>query len=276
MERKKYFSKRNKNTTIGFDQVLEKFKTVYKILTDKDFFKELAGIYSDITPELIRNEASLRLSIQPFPIDRLDYWGTTTENLFDIIEFFYDYVSQPFGSVSKTTDTNWRFEDYEGYSKADGQTIYREYINMFLNDFEEGYELNSKGQIITIGRDGTELLYNVPTPEFDFENIEKIVQESIQRWRMRSLTLDERREVIKRLADVFEWLKKSKNLAAVLDKKDDKLIFEIVNGFDIRHHNPDQKTNYDKSIWYSWMFHFYLATYHAVIRLIQKSKQSST
>ena len=42
----------------------------------------------------------------------------------------------------------------------------------------------------------------------------------------------------------------------------------IANNFSLRHHNSDQIQNYDQDIWYSWIFHFYLAKYHAVIRLI--------
>jgi len=54
------------------------------------------------------------------------------------------------------------------------------------------------------------------------------------------------------------------------------MIFDLANNFAIRHHNPTQKSNYDKTIWYSWMFHFYLATYHAVIRLLIKKEKGDT
>lgn len=144
---------------------------------------------------------------------------------------------------------------------------------MFLNDFEDGFELNNTGEIITIGKTGVDILFNANIIEYDLENIDKRIQRATEQWRKRSLSLEERKSIIKDLADVFEWLKKSKELDKVLDKKDDRLIFDIVNNFEIRHHNPEQKGNYDKSIWYSWMFHFYLATYHAVIRMIIRNKE---
>jgi hypothetical protein len=75
------------------------------------------------------------------------------------------------------------------------------------------------------------------------------------------------------MADVFEWLKKAKNLAGVLDKKDESVIFDLANNFAVRHHNPNQKINYDRAIWYSWIFHFYLATYHAAVRLLIKHEK---
>ena len=54
---------------------------------------------------------------------------------------------------------------------------------------------------------------------------------------------------------------------------DEAILFDIINNFSIRHHNPQQKTNYDRDIWYSWMFHFYLATYHAAIRIIKRTER---
>ena len=87
------------------------------------------------------------------------------------------------------------------------------------------------------------------------------------------MALTEKREAIRELADVFEWLKKTKGLATVLDGKDESAIFDLANNFGIRHHNPNQKANYDRAIWYSWIFHFYLATYHAAVRLLIKKEQ---
>lgn len=60
----------------------------------------------------------------------------------------------------------------------------------------------------------------------------------------------------------------------MLDSKDEAAIFELANNFAIRHHNPKQKTNYDQTIWFSWIFHFYLAIYHAAIRLLIKKETS--
>jgi hypothetical protein len=57
-----------------------------------------------------------------------------------------------------------------------------------------------------------------------------------------------------------------------LDKNDENDIFNIANRFGIRHHNIDQKNNYDKPIWYSWIFYYYLATLHAVIRISNRAE----
>jgi len=61
-------------------------------------------------------------------------------------------------------------------------------------------------------------------------------------------------------------------LKEVLTKKDESDLFNIANNFGVRHHNESQKTDYDKPIWYSWMFYYYLATIHASLRLVEKGK----
>jgi hypothetical protein len=95
---------------------------------------------------------------------------------------------------------------------------------------------------------------------------------AIERWRKRHTTLADRKEAVRLLADVFEWLRDTQQLQKVLVKKDEADLFNIANNFSIRHHEQAQKTNYDQAIWYNWMFHFYLATYHATIRLLMKEQ----
>lgn len=54
----------------------------------------------------------------------------------------------------------------------------------------------------------------------------------------------------------MEYLRK--DLKSVITQKDDGDLFQIVNNFGIRHYNDKQKTNYDRAVWLSWMFHFLL------------------
>jgi len=270
--KKQYYSYRKNGTAITFTELIEKYKTVYSLLQNRDYFKQLAGISHANVPDEFQSEASLILPFQPFPIEKWKASEITEDNIFDTIEFMFDYVSKPYGWEDKTTGTGWDYFYYEGYEKETGQNEYREYVNMFLNDYKEGYDLNSSGEIVIIGKAGLDILLSADVIEYDLENIDKHVKWAIQQWKKRNLTLEERKAVIIEFANVFEWLKKVKKLENVLDKGDDKLIFDMVNNFEIRHHNPRQFGNYDKSIWYSWMFHFYLATYHAIVRLLIKEK----
>lgn len=250
----------------------EKLQNLYLHFLEKDYFKE-CGIKNKQISDSIKYEAAIKLSFQPFPLAKWDYFSFTSDHIFETIEFLFDKISKPEGWTYHEDDTGFLYQDYEKYNKEIGQKEFIELANMFLNDYEEGYELSTNGEILTLGEDSLKEILQASILPYDYNNVDLKVQHAVYKWRTRNQTLDDRKAIIRELADVFEWLKKTKNLKEVLDKKDDSLIFELINNFEIRHHNPNQKGNYDKNIWYSWMFHFYLATYHAIIRLLIKYEQ---
>lgn len=55
----------------------------------------------------------------------------------------------------------------------------------------------------------------------------------------------------------------------LLTSSDERDLFNIANNFGVKHHNDKQKTTYDAALWLSWMFYFYLATIHVVLRKIE-------
>jgi len=134
--------------------------------------------------------------------------------------------------------------------------------------------LTEDGTILALGADGLQHILDAEVVAFDESNVDSKVRDAIKKWRNRHLDLAEKRKAIRELADVFEWLKKTQKLQQVLNRKDESAIFEIANNFAIRHHDPKQKSNYDQGIWYNWIFHFYLATYHAVIRSLIKQEKA--
>jgi hypothetical protein len=71
------------------------------------------------------------------------------------------------------------------------------------------------------------------------------------------------------LADVLEYLRPK--IKRVISSKDEGDLFNIANNFGIRHHNDKQKTDYEQSVWLSWMFHFYLATLHMLTRRLDQT-----
>lgn len=269
---RQYYSSRNNPKELRLTGLCQKFVHLYMMLRGKDYFKEETGDSDSTLPEETKHKAALALDFQPYPITEWDERKLTEDNLFDVIEYLYDHVSKPMEMVYMETDSGWNYMDYEGYDKEEGKREYRGYVNAFLNRYRNGYELSRGGQILSIGSHGIQSIISTDLPAFGNENIDLKVQEAILKWRNRHLNIEDRRNAIKDLADVYEWLQKSDLLSSVLNKKDESILFEIVNNFAIRHHNPKQIQNYDKSIWYSWMFHFYLATFHAVSRMINKKQ----
>ena len=267
---KQYYSERNNPKKLTLIGLCTKFLSMYKLLREKDYFKEETGIYGSTVPEETKHKAMLALDFQPFPITEWDDKKLTEDNLFDTIEYLYDQVSKPGEKVDMVSETGYNYWDYDCYDKEAGKKEYRDYTNSFLSRYRDGYELTYEGQILSSGSHGVRNILVADLPILGEKNIDLKMQSAILKWRNRQLSLDGRKEAIRELADVFEWLKKSKKLADVLNKKDESMLFEIVNRFAIRHHNPNQLQNYDKNIWYSWIFHFYLATFHAVARMIAK------
>ncbi len=274
---RRYYSARTRPHALTLAQLYQKLQSLYLMFREKDYFKQRTGIssYSRI-PDQIQHEAALALDFQPFPIGDWEEADITEDHIFDVIEFLYDHVSEPGELVEKQTDTGFNYSDYDTYDVKAGRANFREKANTFLVDYKAGYVLAESGQIIAQGTAGLQYILDADIVPYDVRNVDSKVQHAVSKWRDRHSTPSDKKEAVRELADVFEWLKKTKRLEQVLDRKDESAIFEIANSFAIRHHDPKQKANYDQSIWYSWMFHFYLATYHAVIRLLTKGKKAGS
>ncbi len=271
-----YYSSRNKPVSLTLEQLYQKLQHLYFFFRDKDFFKEKAGITQNYLPDAIKHEAALELIFQPFPIEKWSPEIITEDHIFDTLEFLFDRVSSPEGELAWMTDeTGWNYQDYISYANGPGQKQFRDKANAFLVEYKTGFELTQEGIILARGTDGLQYILDAEIIPYDEINVDNKVRNAITKWRNRRSSLLEKKDAIRELADVFEWLKKTRNLGSVLDNKDESAIFDLANNFGIRHHNPSQKTNYDRAIWYSWIFHFYLATYHATIRLLMKKEKTN-
>jgi len=267
---KRYYSSRNKLKELTVEELYDRLQHLYLLFRNRDYFKLKTRITKTDLPEEIKYKAALAIGFQPFPITKWEFYDITEDHVFDVLEFLYDHVSKPGEWGMMTSDTGYNYYDYESYDDTAGQAEFREEANRFLCDFKTGFELTADGLILALGTGGIEHILEAEIEPYDEINVDRKVRDAIQKWRNRNLDIKERRQAIRELADVFEWLRKSKKLEKILKRKDESALFDIANNFAIRHHNPKQKRDYDESIWYSWILHFYLATYHAVIRLLKR------
>ncbi len=272
---RRYYSSRKQPGSLTPEGLHLKLVNLYLLFRDKDYFKEKAKITKTDLPDAVRYEAAVALTFRLFPIDGWLVNDLTEDHIFDALEFLYDRVSRPGEVAWMTTETTYSYQDYGSYDEKEGRAEFRDHVNVFLADYRSGYELTEEGKILALGTDGLQHILDAEIVPYDETNVDGKVRNAIVKWRNRHLSLDERKAAIRELADVFEWLKKAKSLSSVLDRKDESAIFELANNFAIRHHDPKQKANYDATIWYSWIFHFYLATYHAAIRLLIRHEQKS-
>jgi hypothetical protein len=271
---KRYYSSRTNPKKLTIEEVYIRLQNLYLLFRKGDYFKLKAGITNSYLPDEIGYKAALAIGFQPFPITKWQLCDITEDHIFDVLEFLYDHVSKPGDWGYVTDETGYNYHDYISYDDFEGQKDFSEEANRFLCDYKTGFELTSHGIILALGTDGLQQIIDAEIEPYDEINVDRKVRDAIHKWRNRNLDIKERRHAIRELADVFEWLKKTTKLDKILNRKDESALFDIANNFAIRHHDPKQKRDYDESIWYSWIFHFYLATYHAVIRLLKREESN--
>ncbi len=195
-----------------------------------------------------------------WPID--DYVNDYSEDdLFDIIEFLYEYISKPIdGTYHSWNNCGMHWETF---NKSEGQKYFVFKINELLKLYKNNYEITESGEILQKPEKGFEKIFEADIPTND-SNIKSRIDAAVIKFRRHGASLDDRRQSVRDLADVLEYLRPK--LQTLLDQKDESDLFNIANNFGIRHHNEKQKSNYDASIWLSWMFYFYLSTIHVILR----------
>jgi len=277
MKEKPYYSVRTGkhplSGSIDLPMLIKLFRTLYEHFDTEGYFQEHLGfdcVDAGFIPGTLGHdlEGILVLELRKTnlcPIrSQLDNY--TEDDLFDIIEFLYDHCSKPVERTYHSWDNcGWHCSTFE---RETGRAEYRERVNRILKIYKEGFELSTDGEILTRPDSGLEALLEAPLPLVDPENIEARIEAARRKFRRYRSSLDERRDAIRDLADVLEYLRPK--LKSVLTSKDEGDLFNLANNFGIRHHNELQNVQYDKAIWYSWLFYYYLATIHAVLRLIAK------
>jgi hypothetical protein len=108
---------------------------------------------------------------------------------------------------------------------------------------------------------------SIPTNTNEETKIKNKVEWAVSKYRDRHSTIIDRREAVRELADVLEYLKPT--LQSEMLTADEKAVGNIANNFSIRHNNQNQKEEYSQA-WLSWIFYLFLSTIHLCLRLRQQ------
>ena len=185
------------------------------------------------------------------------------DDFFDVLEFLYQYVSKPIeGTMHSYGGCGMHWETF---NQVLGRKEFREKVNGVLAHYKHRYELSPDGEVLHRPEAGFEPIFDADLPTSDKNVLSRVTAATLQ-YRRHGSTLDDRRQAVRDLADVLEYLRPK--VKALLTSADEKDLFNIANNFGVRHHNEKQRTAYDTSIWLSWMFYFYLSTIHVVLRKI--------
>jgi hypothetical protein len=184
-------------------------------------------------------------------------------DLFTVMELLYDHIRvYILGSTYPFEKKCLETEETEKKKKA-----YRAKINTILKHYNGGYELSEDGEIQKLSPPGFETLIEEAIGTNDPDSIDLRVKYAISKFSRYNSSVEDKKEAVRTLADVLEYLKESD---IRLPRDDEKNLFNIINNFDIRHLNRKQQSDYDKDIWYDWMFYTFLASIRVLLKLNDK------
>jgi hypothetical protein len=250
--------------------LLDVFGRVFSQMREDGYFHEAFGFTcvdaSHIDGKVRDVELEMLLSVRKKGLWPVDNAGVrySEDDFFDVIEFLFQHVSTPIEGTYHSWNecgTHW-----ETFNQAEGRVEFKNKINGVLVHYEKPFELSSNGEVLHKPEAGFEPIFEADIPSQD-SNVVSRIDASVLRYRRHGSTLDDRRQAVRDLADVLEYLRPKVKM--LLTSSDDKDLFNIANNFGVRHHNDKQKTTYDAALWLSWMFYFYLATIHVVLRKIE-------
>jgi len=273
MTRQYYSQRKGTNPNLkglALVDVVELFVRVFEQLRTDGYFDEAFGFYcvdaGDQVGKIRDPELEMLLTVRkkglwPIPDKATSY---QEDDLFDVLEFLFQYVSKPVeGTMHSWGDCGMHWETF---NRVLGRKEFREKINAVLGHYEHRYELSVDGEVLHRPEAGFEPIFEADLPTRD-KNVLSRVAAATLAYRRHGSTIDDRRQAVRDLADVLEYLRPK--VKALLTSADEEDLFNIANNFGVRHHNDKQRTAYDTSIWLSWMFYFFLSTIHVVLRKIE-------
>lgn len=187
------------------------------------------------------------------------YEGYTEEILFSVIEMLYAHI----GIYNYTTSK---------IEVAEEKALYLEQINNLLRAYKDGYYLEpTDGYVMEMPNKALQEQLSYDGSDLPEGVLEQLKSASRMYYRF-DTDMEAKKKAINILADILEKvrddLKETLNKEYDISKNDhDRLIFGIVNGYNIRHNKADQKTDYSREIWYDWMMQYYTSTILAYYKL---------
>ena len=185
--------------------------------------------------------------------------------LFTVIEILYDHIGI----------YNYETDEFESELP---KREFSEQINNILRAYDKGYYLEPTNGFIMRIPNGA-LCEQLKYDGFDLPgSIYEQLATATEMYYRFDANQEQKKKAINILADILEnereevkELKELLNAEYEIPKNDhDKLIFGIVNGFNIRHNRADQKSDYSKEIWYDWMMQYYTSVIITFYKLKNK------
>ena len=257
-------------TELTFDMVLQMLVAAFIDVERNGWFAFLLGrdCVDDRmdTDEIIRGKMLESLDFEAWPLYRLQELRGRDElkltQAFSLTEFLYDHAAKPTKTrYHERRQCGWHVDDAD---EAAGKAEFAERINRILSRC--GYELQSNGEVWQSTPAGMGTI--VPEQTGD-PSIDNKVNHAIAVFRQHGATEEDKRDAIRNLADILED-RRSSTEGTGIPSKDEARLFEIANGFAIRHFNQKQRTHYDSGVWLEWIFYSFLNTIDLMNKLANR------
>ncbi|WP_404404679.1 hypothetical protein [Jeotgalibacillus malaysiensis] len=274
MADKQYYSQRNGLYSDGDfymdeDDLQRYFNGLYQEFLDGGFLSEVPR-FKSVEIELLSAEKFGKFHLLPFNNEKIYSY----DDIFDFIEYFYENITLPEDYQLSIMDgeeiPGKRIPDSDLAPLAEIKEKYRKKTNRILSKYEDGYELTEDGYVRELVDNGMEKLLDAEQVFPEDESANSAIKWAKQNFFKSAATLEDKRTAVIELGRVLENLQKSNQLP--FNKTDENDIFNLLNGFNIRHYKPKQKPNYDEEIFYPWIFFNLLSAIDAAIKIQKRNE----
>lgn len=250
-------------------------------LDEHGYFDDFAGSSCPDSPESDQRQGKMSTELGrhlggtlPWPPAPGSVEHLTDAELFTAMEVLVDLVARP-----RIAEPHYFHEgyDYADFDSTAGEDVYLWRVNELLASYAPNYRMieegPQRGEIATTANDGRDdLLPAVLAHTSPADGNHDRVRHAIELYRGRSASVEDKRSAIRDLGDVLEHRRKL--LQNQLTNTDAGALFNVLNGFGIRHHNADQKTNYPKEEFLDWIYWNALSTVELTNRLLENQRDA--
>lgn len=272
---KKYYAERmgllTKSLKLSIGDLRDMFYMTYLYFCRKEAFnvayrgvyQECGGVNRQILAPTMAPSPDVFFALKTqaqdiWPIEDA-YLSYSENDLFTVMEILYDHIGVYNSATNKVECVQL-------------QTEYAEHINNLLKCYGDGYYLEPTNGFVM-------KMPNIALKEQLQSECEHVPDDVLER--MRSATqsfyrfdsdMETKKKAICTLADILENirepLKETLNQEYQINKNDhDKVIFDVVNNFNIRHDKANQLKGYSRDIWYDWAMQYYTSVIIAYYKL---------
>jgi hypothetical protein len=269
-----YFSDvRGRRQGYGLSELQAMVRDLYLDLRDKDNLTQWLGYHcidngavpgtggTDPSREILR-DIGRKYELPPDP----EKGAWPEEAVFDFLQFLGKKVSSPVpesGRYHEFNDCGWHGQ---AFTAQPARTEYIERVNQILGRYDGGWAMKPDFEILERAPSGMDDLLEAKLPASASASVARRVDSAIGKYRRRNSTIDDRRDAVRDLGDILEFVRDKAKTHLRGDESD---LFNILNNFNIRHHNSKQKSDYE-AIWLSGLFYHFLAMIYVLFHVIER------